>query len=72
MKYNHSFTIAFSVVTTASCDTLTDTDYPSEEEIFTAMERRIADLRNSPGEVFEAIGAPYDTCIEGETDHVKI
>lgn len=65
-KYNHAFTIAFSIVTTASCETEKPLDYPSENELFAAIEKRIAALKNSPGEIFEAVGAPHDTDIEEE------
>lgn len=65
-KYNHAFDIAFSIITTAPCGILETDQYPSEEEIFEAIDKRITNLKNNPGDIFEAIGAPYDTYIEEE------
>ena len=65
-KYNHAFDIAFSIVTEASCKTENDGDYPTEQEIFEALEKRISDLKKTPGVIFEAIGAPFDTYIDSE------
>ena len=57
-KYNHAFTIAFEVITKASCD---GNDYPTEEELLAALEKRLRSFCSNSGEIFEAVGKPYDT-----------
>lgn len=58
-KYNHAFTIAFEVETDASCEI--DEDYPTDEEILDALARRVLSFKENRQELYEAIGAPYDT-----------
>jgi len=44
-KYDHAFDIAFEVETTASCET--DDDYPTKDELFAALIKRINDLKTN-------------------------
>ena len=55
MKYNHAFSIAFSVVS----------EHPTGEDVtaeqmLAALIKRVVDAYDS-GELLEAAGAPYDT-----------
>ena len=77
-KYNHAFSLGFSIDTDASCET--HHDYPSDKEIVSAILKRVAGLiendenRQYMGsvsvDVYEAIGAPWDT-YENEPPSVK-
>lgn len=63
-KYNHLFTVAFTVVTDKRChsDPMHDPeDWPTKAELIAAMRKRIYDLEQAGLEVFEAIGPPQDT-----------
>ena len=60
-KYNHAFTIAFTVNSDARCDRDNDKYFPTREEMFAGIKKRIADLENSSFEIFEATGYPFDT-----------
>ena len=53
-KYNHAFTVAFTVVTTNEADKVT------EKELLAGLTRRLADLIEHD-EIIEAVGMPYDT-----------
>lgn len=53
-KYNHAFTIAFSV------NSNFDGRSVPKEELIEALERRVRDLKSS-GEIEEACGIAYDT-----------
>ena len=62
-KYNHAYTLAFSV------DTNRHKDAPvSTTEIIPALLKRIADLTQC-GEWDEALGLPWDTYENQENDH---
>lgn len=58
-KYNHAFSLAFSVVTNASCTSENDSDYPEPSEIREAVLKRLARLDDN--ELMEAVGAPFDS-----------
>lgn len=62
-KYNHAFTIAFSIDTDAPCEDSENIpgDYPTEDELLRALLKRVENLKDNPMEIYEAIGAPYDT-----------
>lgn len=60
LVYNHAFTLGFSVGGSLWPDA---TDL-TEAQIFEAIETRLEDLRRNPREIFEAVGAPYDTYVE--------
>lgn len=68
MKYNHAFTLAFSIETKKSCKSDSDDDYPSEYELHLAIQKRLNDLKNNPGELLEALGAPFDSFEIEEND----
>ncbi len=61
-KYNHAYTVAFSV----------NSDHPegrdlTDLDLFTALTKRGIDLTEA-GEWQEALGAPYDTYENQETE----
>ena len=55
--YNHAFTIAFEVITKASCET--KDDYPTPDVVRSALIGRLS--RCCDDELMEAVGCPYDT-----------
>ena len=56
MKYNHAFTIAFSVETEHEADDVT------AEELRDAIRKRIDDCMNgTDADLIECCGAPFDT-----------
>lgn len=57
-RYNHAFSISFTVDTDSSCEDVDN--YPSEEELLEALLLRITQLRKS-GDLIEAVDSPYDT-----------
>lgn len=57
-RYNHVFTLYFSIDTDASCET--EHDYPSDKEIVSAILKRVADIIEND-EMEEAIGVPSNT-----------
>jgi len=54
-RYNHAFTLAFSLETDNEGDKVT------EEELLQAIKKRIRDLEKVEGEIIEACGLPFDT-----------
>ena len=62
-QYEHLFDIGFSVSSDVPWDKLKAADLQA------ALERRIADLRKSPGEILEAISWSETISYEMENDH---
>lgn len=62
-KFNHAFTLAFSIETDSPCDTEDNSGYPTEAALFAAAHAKLDDLRRTPGDLHEAIGTPFDTYI---------
>lgn len=62
MKYNHAFTLAFTVITPNDGENVT------AQELRDAVSRRLIELRvdGDHDEIIEACGLPFDTYIEGE------
>tara|TARA_R110000787_G_scaffold83932_1_gene180203 strand:- start:2958 stop:3158 length:201 start_codon:yes stop_codon:yes gene_type:complete len=56
-KYNHAFTVAFSIETDCTCE---GDDYPTDDVFAEAIRIRIVDLIANK-EMQEAIGAPFDS-----------
>ena len=54
-KYNHAFTIAFTVENTSDGESVT------EKELFTGIKKRVIALSRNEGEIIEACGMPFDT-----------
>lgn len=61
-RFNHAFTIAFSLETDHKADDVT------EEELLDALSKRLDDITKT-GEIIEAAGTPYDTYENDLPDH---
>lgn len=61
-KYNHAFDIAFEV------ESDNDGEHVTESELIAGLLKRVANLINSPGEIIEACGLPFDTYTDDEFD----
>ena len=55
MKYNHAYTIAFSI------DTDNPPDKVTAKELLNGLYERLVDLQKCDDEIIEAVGMPFDT-----------
>ena len=55
-KFNHAFSVGFSVISEHEND-----EEVTEKELLSGLLRRIADLIDNEGEIFEACGAAFDS-----------
>jgi len=62
MKYNHAFTIAFTVISD------NDGEHVTKQELVAGVLRRVADLVENGDEIIEACGLPFDTYQEDDED----
>jgi len=66
MKYNHAYTIAFSVDSDNKAEDVT------ADELIAGMSRRLRDLVRNGDEIVEATGMPFDTYIVEEDPLVTL
>jgi hypothetical protein len=65
-KYNHAFSLGFSIDTDCSCKDFDN--YPTPAAMIAALRHRIDDLNKHHEGVHEAVGEPIDTYLNEEME----